>query len=81
LSLIGHVVSSPWLWILALLILFYPSYLLVMGWVLRLCGVPRDEIASWALRQAGRQRFLDLLRATRGASDPTSSASRRPDRP
>lgn len=64
-----------------LLFLLYPVYLLIMAGVLRLCGVEKQEIAKWALRQAGRQRFIDLLQATRGGPNSTSTASRRPDRP
>ena len=38
----------------------------MMAGVFRLCGVSKKDIAVWALRQAGRQRFLDLLAAARG---------------
>ncbi|GAA1246671.1 hypothetical protein GCM10009609_07740 [Pseudonocardia aurantiaca] len=51
-------------------LLAYPVYMLLMAGVLRLCGVPKDEIANWALRQADRQRFTDLLRAARGLEPP-----------
>ena len=33
---------------------------------LAICGVPRAEIAKWALKQADRQRLTDLIRAARG---------------
>lgn len=43
-----------------------PAYLILMAAALAACGVPRAEIAKWALRQADRQRFADLIRAARG---------------
>jgi len=49
-----------------LAVFLYPIYLLMMAGVLAICGVPRKEIAKWALRQAGRQRATDLIRAARG---------------
>jgi hypothetical protein len=45
------------------LVLAYPAYVLIMAFVLRLCGVSRAEIAKWALKQADRQRLADLIRA------------------
>lgn len=44
----------------------YVLYLLAMASFLALCGVSREEIAKWALKQAGRQRLTDLIRAARG---------------
>ena len=44
----------------------YPFYLLLMAGVMRICGVPKEDVAKWVLHQAGRQRFLDLIRAARG---------------
>jgi hypothetical protein len=38
-------------------------YLLAMAGVLAICGVPRAEIAKWALKQVDRQRLTDLIRA------------------
>jgi biopolymer transport protein ExbB/TolQ len=49
-----------------LLMLAYPVYVLLMAVVLRAVGVERKEIAKWALRQADRQRLIDLIRAVRG---------------
>lgn len=46
--------------------LAYPIYVLLMAGVLRLCGVRKQDVAAWALRQAGRQRFRDLITAARG---------------
>ena len=55
---------------MALLALFsYPAYLLVMACVLGACGVPRKDVAKWALRQADRQRVADLVRSWRHGSD------------
>lgn len=48
-----------------LLLLAYPAYVLMMAGVLAVCGVPRRDIARWALRQADRQRLTDLIRAAR----------------
>jgi CRISPR/Cas system-associated protein Cas7 (RAMP superfamily) len=48
------------------LLIAYPMYVWLMSFVLRRCGVPQKEIAKWALRQADRQRFADLIRAARG---------------
>ena len=44
----------------------YVLYLLGMAGFLAICGVPRAEIAKWALKQADRQRLTDLIRAARG---------------
>jgi hypothetical protein len=49
-----------------LVVLLYPIYVLMMAGVLAICGVPRSDIAKWALKQAGRQRTTDLIRAARG---------------
>ena len=43
----------------------YFVYLLGMAAFLAICGVPRVEIARWALKQADRQRLSDLIRAAR----------------
>jgi hypothetical protein len=48
------------------ILLAYPLYLLMMAGVMRICGVPKPDVAKWVLHQAGRQRFLDPLRAARG---------------
>lgn len=82
---------NPWVGLFGLtLALAYPAYLLVMAGVLRLCGVPRAETAKWILKQAGRQRFTDLIRAARGLPpedsppsepDAPSSLSRTPENP
>jgi hypothetical protein len=50
------------------LLLAYPVYVLLMAGVLAVCGVSRKEIAKWALKQADRHRFLDMVRAARGLS-------------
>lgn len=52
--------------VLAALLGVYVAYVLVMAGVLAICGVSRVEIAKWALKQADRQRFTELIRATRG---------------
>lgn len=54
---------SPWIVVIPLL--SYPGYLLLMALVLAACGVSRQDIAKWALRQADRQRISDLIRAAR----------------
>lgn len=83
----------PGSWSLSLsvaVLLAYPVYILLMAGVLRLCGVEKAEIAKWALKQAGRQRFTDLVRAARGLpptdteagdADAPSSLSRTPENP
>jgi hypothetical protein len=53
------------LWIVLIPLLSYPGYLLLMALVLAACGVSRQDIAKWALRQADRQRVSDLVRAAR----------------
>jgi len=58
-------VLGTWLQFAPLIPLTYPVYILLMAGVLRLCGVSRKDIAAWALHQAGRQRFLDLIAAAR----------------
>lgn len=52
--------------VLAALLSVYVAYVLVMAGVLAICGVSRPEIAKWALKQADRQRFAELIRAARG---------------
>ena len=54
-------------WTVLLSTLLYPFYLLEMASVLARCGVDRRDIAKWALRQADRQRFADMIRAARGS--------------
>jgi hypothetical protein len=54
-------------------LLAYPAYILLMAGVMRICGVPKAEIAKWVLRQAERQRLTDLIRAARGLPEPPSS--------
>jgi hypothetical protein len=64
------VTLETWQVVTGLLFLFaYPLYILVMAGVLRVCGVAKQDISKWALRQAGRQRFADLIRAARGLPD------------
>ncbi|PRY31919.1 hypothetical protein [Pseudosporangium ferrugineum] len=48
-----------------ILLLSYPAFVLIMAGVLRMCGVSRDEIAKWALRQAYRQRVTDFVHSIR----------------
>lgn len=55
-----------------LLLLAYPIYLLLMAAVLAMCGVARRDIAKWALRQADRQRVIDLIRAARNLRAPAA---------
>lgn len=55
---------------LAALLGLYILHLLAMAGFLMICGVPREEIAKWALKQAGRQRLTDLIRAARGKLPP-----------
>jgi len=52
-----------------------------MAFVLRVCGVPRDEIAKWVLKQADRQRFGDLLRTARGLPAGETVDAREPGNP
>lgn len=47
----------------------YLLYLCGMALFLAVCGVPRRDIARWALRQAGRQRVLDLLATALGRTE------------
>lgn len=63
------VFACPQIWPLAAL-LAYPVYLLMMTIVLRVSGVSKADTAAWALRQAERQRFLDLIRSARGLPGP-----------
>lgn len=52
------------------LLLAYPVYVLLMAAVLAICGVSREEIAAWALKQADRQRLTELIRAARERDRP-----------
>lgn len=52
--------------VLAAALGLYILYLLAMASFLAICGVPRKEIAKWALKQADRQRLTDLVRVARG---------------
>ncbi|MCO1660525.1 hypothetical protein [Pseudonocardia humida] len=56
-----------------LLAVGYPVYTLIMAAVLALCGVPRQDIAKWALKQADRQRLSELIRTARGVPDAESN--------
>lgn len=62
----GDLVDSLSPWFGFVIPLAYPVYVLLMAGVLHLCGVKKTEIAKWALKQAGRQRFTDLISAARG---------------
>lgn len=57
---------ESWHLVSVALLLAYPLYILLMAGVLRLCGVSKQDTAAWALKQAGRHRFLDLIAAARG---------------
>lgn len=54
--------------VLAAALGLYVVYLLAMAGFLAICGVPREDIADWALKQASRQRLTDLILAARGVS-------------
>lgn len=58
------------------LLLAYPARVLVMAGVLAICGVPRKDIAKWALRQADRQPVADLVRSVRRLPGPETPAGR-----
>lgn len=58
--------STAWLLTPTVALIAYPLYLLLVAAVLRICGVPRRDIAKWALKQADRQRLTELIRAARG---------------
>jgi hypothetical protein len=68
--------SEIWFW--PLILLAYPVYVLAMSLVLRLIGVPKHDVVSWALRQADRQRLTDLAHAARRLP---AAAGERPDGP
>lgn len=53
------------LMVLAAILGVYVLYLLTLAGFLAICGVPRAEIAKWALKQADRQRLTDLIQAAR----------------
>ena len=59
-----------------LVLLAYPAYLLLMAGVLRIVGARRSDIVKWALRQADRQRLVELVRAVRGTAPPDTGNSR-----
>lgn len=56
-------------WAAPTALLSYPMYVLIMAMVLRICGVPRRDVAKWALRQADRHRITELIRVARGPLD------------
>jgi hypothetical protein len=62
----------------ALILLSYPVYVLAWAGILAICGVPRKEIAKWALRQADRQRLSDLISSFRTPRNPGPSGSGTP---
>jgi hypothetical protein len=47
----------------------YPAQVLLMAVVLRLCGVPKDEVAKWALRRADKRLIEEAIRIARGLRD------------
>lgn len=61
--------------VIATLLGVYILYLFAMAGFLAICGVPRSEIAKWALKQAGRQRLVDLVSVALGKSAPSSDRS------
>jgi hypothetical protein len=62
-------VPEFWPW---LLIFLYPLHLLLMSTVLRVIGVPKEEVAKWALKHADRQRLTDLIKAARNHLPPAA---------
>jgi hypothetical protein len=62
-----------------LLVFLFPAYLLAVGVVLRLLGNSKKDVAEWARKQAGRQRFTDLVRAWRGLPDEKTDEDKKPD--
>jgi hypothetical protein len=63
----------------ALVVLSGPAYVLAWAGVLAICGVPRREIAKWALRQADRQRLIDLISSLRAPRKPDPSGPENPE--
>lgn len=58
--------------------LVYVVYLLLMAAALRRCGVASADIARWALRQAERQRFADLIRVVHRGHRPLPTLGEHP---
>lgn len=51
----------------------YPAYTLLMAGALRLLGNSKSDVASWAMKRAGRQSLADLIGAARGLPPPRSA--------
>jgi hypothetical protein len=75
---------SSWPALLLLLLTFLiflasqPLFILLSCLVLKLCGVSKEDRASWALKQAGKARGIDLVRAIRGKDKPPTQSSDQP---
>ncbi|HXT46794.1 MAG TPA: hypothetical protein VN748_22205 [Pseudonocardiaceae bacterium] len=76
-SVVLSIPSLTWtsVGVLAALLGVYLLYLLGMAGFLAICGVPRRDIAKWALRQADRQRLVELIGAATGRGSPSNGRS------
>lgn len=69
-SMVGLFTGTPGIAMLvaaAVLFVFgQPLYIIVVALVLRACGNSKPAVAKWALRQADRNRMIEIVRAVRG---------------
>jgi len=49
-----------------MVVLGHPLYIIVVALTLRACGNSKAAVAKWALRQADRNRMIEVVRAIRG---------------
>ena len=68
-SVVAGLPHWPTGWVLAVVLLARPLQILVMCGVLRLVGARRKDCVAWALRQADRGRWLELLHTARRRPD------------
>lgn len=71
--MLGLITGTPGMIMLAaaavLFVVGQPLYIAVVALVLRACGNSKPAVAKWALRQADRNRMIEIVRAVRGKAN------------
>ena len=77
--MVGLFTGTPGIAMLAaagLFVFVQPLYIAVVAMVLRACGNSKPAVAKWALRQADRNRMIEIVRAVRGKANDGQVAPR-----
>lgn len=75
--MVGLFTGTPGIAMLAAAILFVfgqPLYIAVVALVLRACGNSKPAVAKWTLRQADRNRMIEIVQAIRGKANDGEAA-------